>query len=820
MPEANFLHRPLPSLLISFIFGLIVGDIYRIDSILVSLTLIFSLIIFLIYIVKKRGVAFFLPLSIFFLLGIQFIGSALYPEFPPHHISKFASKYKVGVIGTITRPPLYLPDKVRFLLSVEKVRPKDEFFSATGLMSLTVKRCERHITLGDRIGLVTKIRPIQNFNNYGNFDYKRYMASQGIWVRGYVERERDIVKIGKGGGSFWLGKVEVLRSQIRKFLEGQLNPTTSGLYKAIIIGEKSGIDKNLRTNFHRAGVSHILAISGLHVGIIALISFYVCKRLLLLSEGLALRFNIPKLAILLSVGPVTCYAFISGMAIPTLRATLMILSLYACILLQRERDIYNTIALAAFIILIISPASIFNISFQLSFAAVLSVIYFVPPLLKRFLKEKENIHIRTPPPIEQKLLRLVVISIVVSFVAILGTAPILAYHFNHISIIGIVANVLVIPLIGFLALPLGLLSSLMIPISKVLAIGLINVGELVLGLALHIIGFLSALPWGSFRISTPTTLEITLFYTLIFLLFNVRRWRWIRYILPLVILLGLFDQIYYYYITHYSSKLRVTFLDVGHGNSALVQFPRGRNMLIDGGGFPDRYFDVGERVVARFLWHQKIKNIDYLVLSHPHPDHLNGLPFIAENFGVKEFWSNGESVNTEPYQELMEIISRKKIAKPTLGEFKHAININGVQVRVIYPPENFIEDKTTCSWWSLNNNSLVIKICLKDNCIIFPGDIGEDAEKELIDLNHNLNASVLLAPHHGSSSSSSVDFLEKVRPRIAIFSTGLPYRFPSRDVIRRYRDLGCKIYRINQDGCVTVTIYGDHLTVQKFLEEL
>jgi len=241
-------------------------------------------------------------------------------------------------------------------------------------------------------------------------------------------------------------------------------------------------------------------------------------------------------------------------------------------------------------------------------------------------------------------------------------------------------------------------------------------------------------------------------------------------------------------------------------------------MLIDGGGFPESSFDVGERIVARFLWHQKIKNIDYLVLSHPHPDHLNGLPFIAENFNVKEFWSNGESVDTEPYHDLMGVIHRKGITRPGLRELNDAMDINGTKIRVLYPLENFMKDKDIRTWQSLNNNSLVLKICLGNDRFLFPEDIEREAEEELIRLHPDLTATILQAPHHGSRSSSGLEFLEKVKPRVVVFSVGLPNRFPHRDVIRQYRELGCEIYRTDRDGAITISTDGEHLTIRKFLD--
>ncbi len=813
-PKGSVLHRPLPFLLVSFGLGLIAGEIYDLNRGLISLLCLLSLTVLLIHILKRKKPILLLPLLIFFLLGIQAISQALHPKFPENHISEFITENKVAIIGTVTKSPQYLPDKVRLFVSVERLRSKDKLLSATGLMALTIREYEGRITLGDRIGFTTRIYPIRNFNNPGTFNYKRYMKAQGIWVRGYVGSEERIIWLGKGDVNPWSQLVEIFRINTRAFLEEQLKTPTSQLYKALIIGEKAGIDKRMRHDFNRAGVGHILAISGLHMGIIALIAFSLFRRLMLLSERLTLGFNISKLAALISIGPVILYAFVSGMAVSTLRATIMILALYACILLPRQRDIYNTMALAAFVILIISPASIFNVSFQLSFASVFFIVYLSSPLIGVLFKEGGDIPQKISPSYRKRIIKIMIISLVVSSAAVVGTAPIVAYHFNQITLAGILANLVIIPLIGFVALPLGLLSAALAAISHVPAQLLIHTGGFMIEASLPIIRFFSNLPLGSFRVSTPTPLEVLLFYGFIFLLFNFKRWRWAKYALPMIILLALFDQAYYYVRDHCRSALKVVFLDVGQGNSALIQFPKGRTMLIDGGGFPRSYLDVGEAVVARYLWHQKIKHIDYLVLSHPQADHLNGLPFIAENFNTREYWSNGQSVDTEPYRHLMDIIEKKGIARPTLKELRGVRDINGVEVRVIYPPGDFINDM----WRSLNNNSLVLQVCMGNDCFLFPGDIQREAEEELMELNPDIKSTVLLVPHHGSSSSSSLDFVEMVKPEIAVFSMGSINRFgfPHEEVIARYQRLGSQIYRTDEDGAITIATDDSHLRVTTY----
>ena len=231
-------------------------------------------------------------------------------------------------------------------------------------------------------------------------------------------------------------------------------------------------------------------------------------------------------------------------------------------------------------------------------------------------------------------------------------------------------------------------------------------------------------------------------------------------------------RLFWYYQNNLSPLLRITSIDVGQGESTLIQFPKGSTMLIDGGGFYDNSFDVGELVVAPVIWKKKIKTIDYLVLSHPHPDHLNGLVSIARMLKVNEVWTNGEKLDTEPFQEFEKIIREKKI-KHIIIDSKHPDRIvNGVQIEFLHPPKTDWHDRSTMDHSEINNHSLVIKLTYKDILMLFTGDIYQEVERELIDAGNDLKSTILKVPHHGSATSSSLPFLEKVQPQIALFNAG------------------------------------------------
>ena len=270
-----------------------------------------------------------------------------------------------------------------------------------------------------------------------------------------------------------------------------------------------------------------------------------------------------------------------------------------------------------------------------------------------------------------------------------------------------------------------------------------------------------------------------------------------------------------------NSDLRITYMDVGQGNAALLELPRGQTALVDGGGFSDNNaFDMGARVIAPFLLRKKIRSVDTIVLTHPNSDHLNGLIYIAEHFNVKTIWTNGETRTTSGYQDFRKIISRKHINLVDFRRLGRCQQINGVEFCFLYPPADFMDQKVNDKWRNTNNNSLVVKVSFGNVSFLFPGDIMAEAERELLELaGAEVACNVLLVPHHGSRSSSTESFLSTIQPQIAVISAGWKNRFrlPHPIVLQAYQTRGCRILRTDRNGAITITTDGSHLTVEPFI---
>ena len=301
---------------------------------------------------------------------------------------------------------------------------------------------------------------------------------------------------------------------------------------------------------------------------------------------------------------------------------------------------------------------------------------------------------------------------------------------------------------------------------------------------------------------------------------NFRQTRWARPLLVVLAVVVVADVGYWVSERYGRNELRMTVIDVGQGSSALMELPRGSCILIDGGGFYDNRFDVGAWVVGPFLWKRKIATVEILVLSHPDSDHLNGLLFIARHFNVREVWMNQEHPGTKPYRDFLEIVSEKDIRLVGRRDLVGPRMINGVRFQVLYPPVDFLERKAEDGWRTRNNNSLVLKACFQNVSFLLPGDIEDEAEKELTSLAcTTLKSNVLSVPHHGSQGSSTAEFLKCVAPDIGVISSGWKniFGFPHHKTIKRYQAQGCRIFRTDRHGAIVITTDGTNISVKPFL---
>jgi competence protein ComEC len=639
-----------------------------------------------------------------------------------------------------------------------------------------------------------------------------------IHAIGFLNEESAWVRIGEASKYSPLHMIERMRNHIRNYLTKETHPLSSGIFKALVLGERGDIPEEITEQFTVAGIAHLLAISGDHLGIVALLSFSLLLWILKRSEFLLLSISVKKWAAGLTIPFILLYTFIAGGGISVIRATIMVITFFLSILFGRERNLLHTLALAAFLILLFSPPSIFDVSFQLSFLAVLSILYLVPRLF-RWQKEEE-ILLPKETSWKQRLWVYLKISLVVTAVAILGTAPFVALHFNRISFIGFLTNLFFVPWVGFIIVPLSLVASLLSFFIYPLAVLLIQVNDFITMILLKAVALSASLPYASFFISTPTAFEIILFYLLLLMTVHLRKGKKVRYLFFGCCIALVLNFAFWSTKGWFQKKLVITFIDVGHGDSILIEFPKGRRMLIDGGGLREDRFDIGKNVIAPFLWKKQIRKIDILVLTHPDPDHLKGLNFIASHFSIGQFWDNGVRGDSESYVQLQEILLKKKIERSSLNDQTLPQMIRGVRLSFLNPPVVKESQRISQNPSLLNNQSLVMKIQFKQLAFLLTGDIEQETEYRMMRKGFPVKAHLLKIPHHGSASSSTQAFLERVKPSYAILSAGERNigRLPHPEVLRRYERMGTRIFRTDKHGAITVVTDGERIEVKTFLE--
>lgn len=724
--------------------------------------------------------------------------------------------------GYIATPPRVMDRKTRFILSVTARVGDDERHPQRGAVLLTVRNSGEDFAYGDYLRFTARLKKPRNFKNPGGFDYERYLGRMGVFLVASVNRPADIVVLRRGGGNPVKRSVEGIRTDVRTLIGRAAESPSREMLGALILGEKERIPPALREGFNRTGVAHVLAISGFHVAMAAFFAVALIKAIMTSWSPLLLRANLPKVSACGSLLFVITYALMAGFGISTARATLMISLLAVSLLLSRRGTPLNTLCLAAMAVLTLSPAALFDVSFQLSFTAVAAILMVLP----RVIPALPGLDNRRP-------LKAVAVFCSVTIAATLGTAPLIALYFNRLSLVTLVSNSLVVPLVGFAVLPPGIAAAFLAPVLPWLSLLLFKAAALPLAPLLAIIEYLEGLSWSSMDLSTPGIPAVACCYAALVLALKLadclrsgNSWRaagkksvLTAAAILLVITLGLGHELHMKRGGIPAGRLEMTCLDVGQGSAALVTFPDRTVMLVDGGGFFDPAFDVGKNVVAPYLHHRRIRTIHVVVLTHPDQDHIGGLPHILETFRVKEVWSNGDIAATDSYRNFSGTIEKKGIHHRVLWSGSPDRLVGGALVSVISPLEESRGEGGFPADYDYNRYSLVLKITWGDVSFLLTGDITGGQEATLLESGAALKSTVTQVPHHGSALSSRSDFLEALGADIAVASAGHEniFGFPRPEVIERYRAAGTALYRTDLNGAVTVGTDGHSVDVTCFI---
>ncbi|MBI5213428.1 MAG: DNA internalization-related competence protein ComEC/Rec2 [Nitrospirae bacterium] len=599
------------------------------------------------------------------------------------------------------------------------------------------------------------------------------------------------------------------RLKINKNIRDNFSEESAAFLMSIITGERILTPKETRDAFNSTGLAHILSISGAHFGLLLFILFRIfrfsVKKLPYnLFVRLSLHLTPSQIAAILCVPFMIGYLGISGMSVPAIRAFIMINLFLFGLMIQRKGFWLNTLLFAAVIIILIQPNSILDLSFQLSFIAVLGIgivsEYKRDGVVERWSNDnKKSLFHR----FISSLLHYSIAPLKISLAATIATAPLVAYYFHYFSVISPLTNLIFTPVIGFIILPAALVLSFVSLVFNVFPLH--SLIDAITSLVIALIKMTAQLNFIDIKIPAfPSILLITFYLgVMVYIVVGNRREAMgdsknssgnpIAYGLwpiALPIMIAFIPIIIYSCIKILEYEgMRITYIDVGQGDSAVIELPDKKTLVLDTGrkGFQ----------TAGYLRYKGIKTIDAVILSHGQSDHAGGMRYLLKNFKVHEIWDNGRLVYPEDFLANMhENITHRKLQRGDIVEGK------GYRITVLHPYDGsytlYSDDNDE------NNDSIVLKIQSKNNSFLFTGDIEEEAEDDIAHLEEYLKSGVLKIAHHGSKTSTSQAFLSAVSPEVAVISVGRKntYGHPHDETIEALDGVG--IFMTDKDGAIGI----------------
>lgn len=713
--------------------GYILGIILRLYF---SSITFFIALVFIILLIKKDKKIIILLLFV--------ILSFIYVDILENEYNRIENKQieeKAVIISDIQEKEYKYIYEAKFLKNNKKV-----------LISIKKSQQIDKINYGDLIYLEGKLEIPKIATNYKGFDYRQYLKTKKI--QGIVIA--DNVKILKA--KYKNNLIYQMQKKIKAIIKEKLPSETGDLLLAILLGDKKDLSEQIQINFKNSNLSHMLAVSGAHVSYIIIGLTYITQNSIM-GKRKARVFCIFFLIIFMAITNFT----------PSVtRACIMAILTLVSEILYKKADIYTNISISALIIFLYNPYSLLDLGFKLSFGGTIGIVIFM-----RFIKKKQE---------EPKLLNYIKQMALVSICANIIIIPIIMNNFNTVSLTFLVSNILASPILAIIVI-VGFSIIIISIISHSLSNLLVFWLNPILNLLIKISSFCSKLPFAKILVVTPYIFNIIFYYTIILYLVNYNELKQFikkETVILLSIILILSNFIFYIL----PQDLKIYFIDVGQGDSTLIVTPSKKTILIDGGG--SESFDVGEKVLLPYLLDRRIRKIDYIMISHFDTDHCKGIFTVIENLKVKNIIISKQAEKSENYKKFKEIVANKKI-NIILVKAGDKIKIDKyIYFKILFPTEKLIMQNP------LNNNSIVSQLNYKSFKMLFTGDIEEIAEKEILNLQKDkLKSTILKVAHHGSNTSSTQEFINSVKPELALIGVGKNNTFghPSECVVEKLRDL-------------------------------
>ena len=755
-------------------------------------------------------------LCLFALFGGGLHLSSSLPTVDEHSLCYYNDRENVEIQGMVAEEPDIRDTYCLLTFSASEIVVDGESKEVSGQSLVRVPQYPTY-HYGDVLKITGKPQTPHQFED---FDYKTYLERQGIYSVIYYP---GVELLDRGQGSKPLQWLYSLRERLSASLARALPEPQGSLAQGILLGLRGNVPDSLYQAFSRTGTAHLLAISGLHISIIIA---------MLLSFGILVFGRRYSIYIWLTLALMWLYALLAGMHPPIIRAAIMGSLFLIAEYLGRQRSAIIALAFAAAVMVGIQPYVLWSASFQLSFSAMAGLILLFPHFQEWGKRRVAAVFG------DRELLvtagNMITEVFAASLAATVAVAPLIAYNFGIVSLVGLPATFFALPALPFIIVTSALVA--FIGLVALLAAQILGwLAWLFLSYLTLVVQSFDALPYSSLEVTTVSTRHIWGYYATlagVIAFYNNRKhladfasrltsgirravqgtpkprlgfsMKWL--ILPLLVVAIL---AWFAVLTTPDDKLHVSFLDVGQGDAILIQTPNGQDILIDGGPDPQKInLELSKKLP---FWD---RTIDLVVCTQPHADHVTGLVEVLLRYEVKQVLEPGVSYNSSVYQEWCNLVEDRGI-EFNIAQTGQEIDLgNGIEIEVLNPPEVLFAGTSD----DVDNNGLVLKLAWNKVSFLFTADIREETEFELIMQGANLRSTVLKVPHHGSMTSTIPQFLAAVGPEVAVISTGAdnPFGHPSPEVVERLIDrLGeDSVYRTDKHGTIEVITDGEKLWIQ------
>lgn len=635
---------------------------------------------------------------------------------------------------------------------------------------------------GSRISAKIRLYEFPEKRNPHDFDYGNWLYDQGIFAHGEIQELHEIV--GPNPGFSWA----ILRDYVQGNIEKIYSEETASLAKALLLGYKEEISSDTRQQFSRSGLSHIMAVSGLHVGFIVAPFWFLIPLFWTRKGG---KYIGLALLTLLLIG----YAGLTGFSASVCRASLMAWLITYGKLFYKVRNSVNLTAGAAIVLLILNPNQLFDVGFQLSFSAVF-VILLVMPEAQRIIPDKHR----------YGKMGMLYSLILISFIVQAGLFPILAYYFGEFSIAGPLANAFVIPILT-VAVPLGLFLSL-IPSTAVQTAGVSTIPvEWSLQWVEKVAGFIGESEWSYFAVTAESIFIFLLWVTLILLISSIRipEVRWKMLIISMIVLIGFLGE---QLLKQNKLTAKFTFLDVGQGDAVHVETPQGKHILVDAGRWTPGG-NSGSKIIIPYFKSLGVDKIDALILSHPHADHIGGVNSILEEMEVDRIYQSDYEYDSQIFQNFMYKTDKKSIPVKHVFAGEQIELDTDFRIYVVGPA------KKTSLASNPNNYSVAIKLQYGNTSVLLTGDAEKQQEQKMANIyGEFLESELYKMGHHGSKTSSTSKLMSFVQPEFSVASLAYKNRFrhPNREAITNVSRFSKVNYFTSLEGAVIFESDGTSIT--------